>query len=134
MKFNYRKIPVNSQQTISVPLVDVRIGQKDLSVICIIDSGSTYSFFHAPLGEQLGLNIKSGIKMSAGGVTGTSFTSYLHKNIPTEIGGCKCFIDIAFSYDLGTPFNLLGQHNFFEKFKVCFELPKNIIEITPKFN
>lgn len=134
MKFSYRKIPVNNQRTIAIPLLDVRLGNNQLPVVCIIDSGATFSFFHASLGEQLGLDIKSGIKMTAGGVTGAGFTSYLHKNILLEFGGCECFVNIAFSYELGTPFNLLGQHNFFEKFKVCFDLSKNGIEIIPRFN
>jgi len=134
MKFPYQKVPIIGQQSIALPLINILLGEEKISTVCLIDSGATYSFFHANLGEILGLNIKKGIEIVAGGVAGAGFIAYLHKAIPIELSGNECFINIAFSYELGTPYNLLGQYNFFQKFRVCFDLRKEEMDIIPKFD
>jgi len=73
MKFPYQKVPIIGQQSIALPLINILLGEEKISTVCLIDSGATYSFFHANLGEILGLNIKKGIEIVAGGVTGAGF-------------------------------------------------------------
>lgn len=134
MKFFYQKVAAGPGKTIAIPVVNVRLGNQGIHTYCLIDSGATYSFFHASIGEQLGINVTKGEEIEVAGVAKAKFTAFLHRRILLEIGGCQCAVDIAFTPDLGTAYNLLGQHNFFEKFRVCFDLRKNEFEITPKFN
>jgi len=41
-------------------------------------------------------------------------------------------IEVGFSYDLRSWFGILGQKGFFEKYRICFDLPVGDFSITPK--
>lgn len=131
MKFFYKKQYSVEGQPFFLPLIDVAIG--DLGIVALVDSGASYSLFHAALGEHIGLNIKAGQKFVSFGVDGKPIESFLHLTRVT-IGGNSAMISISYSYDLQTPYPLLGQRGFFEKFRICFDLGKKEIEITPKFH
>lgn len=133
MKFFYKKQYTADGEPLFLPLIDVTIGNSQLQVVALVDSGASYSLFHAALGEHIGLNIKTGKKISSFGVDGEPLESFLH---PTRvaIGGNSVTITVSYSYDLQTPYPLLGQYGFFEKFRVCFDLGKKELEITPKFH
>ena len=98
--------------------------------LCLVDSGAEFCYFHGKIGELLGLKIKEGKEIKSKGITGHQFTAYLHK-IKLKIGGWSYEIEVAFSYDLGTPFGILGREGFFNLFKICFHHPKKEIELKP---
>lgn len=70
MKFFYKKQYTADGEPLFLPLIDATIGNSQLQVVALVDSGASYSLFHAALGEHIGLNIKTGKKISSFGVDG----------------------------------------------------------------
>ena len=128
MKFSYVKLPAKEGKFIELPLIDITFpfGR----YFCLVDSGADFCYFHAKIGEILGLNVKSGEVKKSRGITGDEFIIYLHK-IQFKIGGWDFEAGIGFSYELGVPFGILGREGFFSLFKVCFNHPKKEIELKP---
>ena len=126
MKFYYPKLPTKNGKFVELPLIDVTFpfGR----YLCLIDSGAEFCYFHGKIGELLGLNVKQGREIKSRGITGDDFTAYLHK-IRIKIGGWDYEIEVGFSYELGTPFGILGREGFFDLFKICFNHPEKEIEL-----
>ena len=135
MKFRYWKLPTKGKLSVPIPLLEVNLPLKTHSVnyVCLIDSGADYCFFHAKeIGEDLlNLDIKTGKKIeNIKGITGSTFTAYFH-TVDFKIGGWEFKEKIAFSYDLGTPYGILGRQGFFDNFKVCIEHREQEVELKP---
>lgn len=96
----------------------------------LIDSGADYCIFHADLAKDLGIELKTGIKLDFTGTLREKQLAYLHK-VTFYLGNKKIESVVAFSNEIeALPFGLLGQQGFFDKFKVSFDLKKKEIEIT----
>ena len=129
MDFRYIKLPSIDNKFIELPLVEINL-MGIVKVLCLVDSGADFSYLHADKGESiLGLNIKEGLMRKSRGVTGQEFTAYFHK-LDFYIGGWKHVGSFGFSYDLGTPFGILGREDFFNISKITFKHPKRKIEIV----
>lgn len=135
MKFQYWKFPDRQKAVVSLPIIEVNLFAKDgggrFNYPCLVDSGADYCFFHArEIGRGLlGLDIEKGEKLERiKGITGAELEAYLHV-ITYQIGGWDFKTKIAFSYNLGSPFGVLGREGFFEFFKVCIEHRKEVIEL-----
>jgi hypothetical protein len=129
MRFNYIKLPTKDRNFIELPLIPVAF-KKEGGCFCLIDSGADYSYLDANIGEALGLDVKSGKIFRSKGITGREFTAYFHK-INFIVGGWNFEGNFGFSYELGTPFGILGRDDFFTLFKITFKHPKKIIDIVP---
>lgn len=101
----------------------------------LIDSGADYCIFHALIGEQLGLDVKSGVPLVFFGTSGEPQKAYFHE-ISFKIGGHPHKCKVGFSYDMDKlAYGLLGQDGFFNNWVVRFEYQKGNIdlkEITPR--
>lgn len=126
MKFPYVKLPAKKGKFVELPLI--KIGLPFGYHYCLVDSGADFCHFHGKIGESFGLNIKKGKAMKGRGITGNEFTSYFHK-VKLNIGGWEHEVEVGFSYELGTPFGILGREGFFSLFKVCFDHSKRVIEL-----
>lgn len=127
MKFYYAKLPTRESKFVELPIIDIVfpfVGR----YLCLVDSGAEFCYFDGRIGEVLGLNVKAGKEIKSRGVTGDEFTSYFHK-VKVKIGGRDYEIEAGFSYELGTPFGILGREGFFSLFKVCFIHTKKEIEL-----
>ncbi len=80
-----------------------------------VDSGSPRCYFHANIGEALGIDIKSGQKEDLGGVVGSFSEAFCHKVNLVVLGNIVSII-AAFSYTL-TVAGILGRHGFFDNFR-----------------
>lgn len=136
LRFRYSKFPGG----IYFPVVDIAVThpQKSNSAFtytykAIIDSGASGCVFHAGIGESIGLDIKSGRRLSLAGVTEGRGEQYLHQVIIDIEGQLKILSEVSFSYDLRFPFGLLGQREFFDVFRVCFDLSRQEFELSPKY-
>lgn len=113
------------QKTLLVPIVTIHFPLADRTLVgyeCIVDSGSTFCYFHGEIGRDiLGLNIEEGKKLSdVKGVVG-SFDAYFH-TIRFMLKGWG--IDeayVGFSDELKSRWGILGQHSFFEIFNISFD-------------
>jgi len=128
MKFYYPKLPTRNKKFVELPLIDITLpfGR----YLCLVDSGAEFCYFHGKIGELLGLKVKDGKEIESRGITGDQFVAYLHK-IKVKIGGWDYEIEVGFSYELGTPFGILGREGFFNLFKICFHHLKKEIELKP---
>lgn len=137
MKFRYSRYPTSDPKifidypTVKIGLVNSKTQQVSADYLVLVDSGASACVFHAGIGETIGMDIKSGKEFPLRGVTGSG-RQFLHP-VTLIIGGHNIETEVGFSYDLTMPFGLLGQQGFFEKFRICFDLPKREFEITPKF-
>lgn len=76
----------------------------------------------------MGLRVRQGQPTVSRGITGTTFTAYLHR-IRFQVGGETVETKVNFSYELGTPFGILGRSGFFDQFHVCFSERGKFIEL-----
>ncbi|RLF48285.1 MAG: hypothetical protein DRN20_04865 [Thermoplasmata archaeon] len=116
------KIPYVSWRGRYCPLVEVQIINQDKIVrtLAYLDTGATYSVFHADFAEELGLDIYSGerkdITVGDGGM------------IPLYLFELKLIIEqihidalIGFSDRLGTGINIIGREGVLDDYMVCFD-------------
>lgn len=127
MKFSYVKLPVKEGKSIELPLIKIGL-PSGIYYYCLVDSGADFCHIHGKIGESFGLDIKKGEIKKSRGITGHEFTNYFHK-VKLNIGGWEHEVKVGFSYELGTPFGILGREGFFSLFKVCFDHPEREIEL-----
>ena len=84
MKFRYKQYGSG----VSRPVIPITIkhGNKSIRYEALVDSGADACFFHAEVGEWLGLDIKTGKAEEVFGIGGKASVYYRHK-IVIEIGG-----------------------------------------------
>ena len=85
-----------------------------------VDSGASTSIFLADFASCLGIDYTKG----------SFIPVYLHR-VPVKLGRYSFSATIGFSSHLGADFNLLGQKDIFDRFKVCFDKSKKTISFYP---
>lgn len=138
MNFKYRKFPVDSnncpfsnKKSALRPVIqiDFETPSGNFGYLVLIDSGADYCIFHASIGEQLGLDIKSGKLLTFFGTSGEPQKAYFHE-VTFKIGGWVHTCEVGFSYDMEKlAYGLLGQDGFFNKWVVKFEYQKENIDL-----
>lgn len=78
-----------------------------------IDTGSTFCLFARKRGEELGLDIESGIRRTVGTVTGT-FTVYLHE-LSLSVANLDFDALVGFAEDDTFQRDVLGRRGFLEQ-------------------
>ncbi len=96
-----------------------------------VDSGAGYSVFHCDVAEILGIELESGKKSYVTVGDGSQIIVYIHE-IKVKVGSEVFVATIGFSRRLGIGFNIIGQKDVFEKFKICFDKTDKIVEFHPK--
>lgn len=138
MNFKYRRFPVDlkncpfpNKKSALRPViqVDFETPNGNFGYLVLIDSGADFCIFHASVGEQLGLDIKSGRPLTFFGTSGEPQKAYFHK-ITFKIGGYSHTCEVGFSYEMEKlAYGLLGQYGFFNKWVVRFEYQKENIDL-----
>ncbi|OGM77332.1 hypothetical protein A2188_01120 [Candidatus Woesebacteria bacterium RIFOXYA1_FULL_43_9] len=138
MDFEYKKFPTNlnncpfpGKKSSLRPVIQIDFETKKgkFGYLALIDSGADYCMFHALVGEELGLDIKSGRLLTFFGTSGEPQKAYFHK-VTFSIGGHSHTCEVGFSYDLEKlAYGLLGQDGFFDKWIVKFEYHKENVEL-----
>ena len=95
-----------------------------------IDTGASYSLFHADMAEILGLKLEEGIKHEFIVGDGDILKVYLHK-VKMSLAGKKFIVTVGFSKEIGVGFNILGRKDIFDKFKICFDERNKEIDFMP---
>jgi len=93
MKFKYSKFPGTPTEPFPDrkyalrPVLSITVKKDRKSIIyqAIIDSGADHNIFHAQIGEALGLNIRTGKKLSFWGTGGQQQIAYFHE-VVIEVG------------------------------------------------
>jgi|SRR3989344_3240613 len=114
-----------------LPIVDIKLKSCDgwYNTRAYVDSGASYSLFHADVAEILGLVLESGelIEMTVG--DGDSLKVYIHR-IKIICGGEEFTASIGFSKGIGVGFNIIGRKDIFDWFIVCFHEQEKFLELT----
>lgn len=137
MKFNYWKFPLTPPSeffgnSILKPIIPIKIssGKNIIKYATLLDSGADFCIFDAEIGENLGLNINSGKKLSFGGIQGKANSEAFLHEVVINVGGWDHIISAGFSYDIAKHgYGILGQKGFFDIFTVKFDLSKQEIEL-----
>lgn len=115
------------------PLIIVRLLsslQKEwIPFVAYVDSGASYSIFHEDVAEVLGIEAEKGNKIQVTVGSGEKIPVFLHK-ISVQFVGEQFSATIGFSPQLGVEINLIGQKDFFERFRMCFASKHKFLEIT----
>jgi len=152
MKFRYARLrytPQPGQQfSILRPIIPIGLRYQNRTFpglySALLDSGADNCIFHAEVGEELGIDVRSGEGKVFSGMGFGKTTGYSHL-VDISVGGLwvpRCLV--SFSYGLsrdsvtypgqkeGFHYGILGQEGFFDKFKVTFDREAEDIELRPK--
>ena len=114
------------------PIVPIELkGKEWVKFNAYVDSGAGYSIFHSRIGDILDLNLESGEKIYVTVGDGSQIIVYLH-NIFVRIAEQEFKAIIGFSKHLGVGFNIIGQSDIFERFKICFDGKEKVVEFHLK--
>ena len=100
------------QPSITVP-VTLSVGQARVNCDAKIDTGSSNCIFARNLGEELGLDIETGLRLLVGTVTG-NFVAYLHE-VNLSLASLEFSGLVAFAEDKEFRRNVLGRRGFVEQ-------------------
>lgn len=127
MKFPYKKLAGRL-----LPIVPIEVkGKEWVSYDTYVDSGAGYSIFHSDVAEDLEISLEDGDKVYITVGDGSQIIAYLHK-ILVRIADQKFKVTIGFSERLGIGFNIIGQEDIFDRFKICFDRSEKVIEFLPR--
>ena len=94
-----------------------------------MDSGADASLFHSSIAEILGIKLEDGLEKEFFGISEKSIKVYFHK-IKMQAPGFdmpfEALIGFTKSNGVGA---LLGQADFFQRYKITFDRKKESIEI-----
>lgn len=111
-----------------LPIVPVRLGrEKWISVDAYVDSGASYSVFHAWITEAMGLRLEDGEKDYLTVGDGSHIMVYMHP-MKVQLAGKEFDANIGFSRRLGVGFNILGRADIFDRFTICFSDKQRVVE------
>lgn len=127
MKFPYKKLAGRF-----LPIVPIEVkGKEWVSYDAYVDSGAGYSIFHSDVAEDLEISLEDGDKVYITVGDGSQIITYLHK-ILVRVADQKFKVTIGFSERLGIGFNIIGQEDIFDRFKICFDRSEKVIEFLPR--
>lgn len=136
MKFAYKDIelpPGGRREVLFKPIIPVYLFHKKSFVRyeALIDSGADFCIFHKEIADILGIHWKKGAPHTFVGITGAKGYVYFHE-VKVKVGKWTEAIVCGFSNDVSEEnYGILGQ-DFFEKFKVTFDLSTLLIDIRRK--
>lgn len=115
-----------------LPLIPLglRLDRRWYPLEAYVDSGATYTLFHAGIAEGAGFDYRAGRLIYVQVGDGSSIPTYLHR-VELQIGDVRLSARVGFSEKLGVGFNLLGRADVFSQFEVCFDEPQRQIRFTP---
>ncbi len=140
MIFKYLEFPLEKQsvvlgESILRPIIPIKAFHNGVTAkyAALIDSGADFCIFDAEIGEYLGIDVKSGLKETFGGVQENGGAAAFFHEITLGIGGYSVQTLVGFSYDIAKHgYGILGQKGFFDICVVKFDLLKEEIELKPR--
>ena len=135
LEFEYTPLNAGGFNTLNLvylPLLNITLKSNgsEFTALCLIDSGAEYCVLDAEIGEAMGLVVQEGRPISLSGVQDPRFTAYLH-DIEYMLEGKRYPATVAFSYNTRMGHGILGRHDFFDYFKVCFDHRNGKFKLEP---
>jgi hypothetical protein len=134
MKFNYLEIPSRQpgRPPARRPYVPIRLlyGQRFQDMICLVDSGADLCLFPSKIGEILGIDIEGGTKEEIGGISEFPILAYIHSVRLIVRGLSGVDVQAGFTESRGIRAGILGQIDFFDKYRITFQRKSNWVDIA----
>ena len=115
------------------PIVYLQVwtGNRWLYLQAYVDSGASWSVFHADVAEMIGLKLSRATRryMSLG--NGSTIPIYF-QHVRVRFAGQEFSAPVGFSEILHVGFNLLGRAGFFDRFVMCFDDRAKRLTATPR--
>jgi len=106
-----------------VVVVHLVVEQRRIRCLSIIDSGADHCVFPLSFALRLGFNPIGETPVMTGGVGSAGIPMYYWK-IAIDLGLAQTEVTAGFTEDMDSKgYGLLGQHGFFDRFRVQFDLP-----------
>ena len=102
----------SGQPSITVPIT-LSVSQARVQCEAKVDTGSSNCIFARNLGEELGLDIETGLRLLVGTVTG-KFVAYLHE-VNLTLASFEFSGLVGFAEDSEFQRNVLGRRGFIEQ-------------------
>ena len=102
----------SGQPSITVP-VTLSVSQALVNCDARVDTGSSNCIFARNVGEELGLDIETGMRLLVGTVTG-NFVAYLHE-VNLSLGSFEFSCFVGFAEEKQFQRNVLGRRGFIEQ-------------------
>ncbi len=133
MKFPYVKLPLKDStlKWVARPLIQIRIlGPKGAwEGYALIDSGADRCLFNLEIAQDIGLDLSNAAIQNFGGIEGGNIKAKLHK-IKLQVIGIDEKIEATAGFvNSNSVSAILGQEDFFDKFRIKFERDHGIIEV-----
>ena len=101
-----------SQPSITIPIT-LSVSHTRVNCDARVDTGSSNCIFARGVGEELGLDIESGLRLLVGTVTG-NFVAYLHE-VNLSLASFEISGLVGFAEHQGFRRNVLGRRGFIEQ-------------------
>lgn len=111
------EFPYSIHKGYFMPIIPITILKH--KVWAYVDSGATFSIFHADTANRLEIDIQTGKKQMIVVGDGSFIPVYFH-NLTLQIDKFELQAPIGFSERLGVGFDLLGRKGIFDNFQICF--------------
>ena len=114
------------------PIVYLQVwtGNRWLYLQAYVDSGASWTIFHADVARLLGINLSRGQRRTMVLGNGDSLSIYLH-SVRVRFGGAEFTVPAAFSDALKVGFNVLGRAGVFDRFVITFNDRARQLIATP---
>lgn len=105
-------------------------GNRWLYLQAYVDSGASWTIFHADVASLLGINLARSARRSMMLGNGTVIPIFLHQ-VRVRFAGKEFTVPAGFSDDLQVGFNVLGRAGFFDRFVLSFNDRARLLTATP---
>ena len=105
-------------------------GNRWLYLQAYVDSGASWSVFHADVAQLLGLKLSRMTRRSMALGNGSVISVWLHR-LRVRFAGQEFTVPTGFSDALHVGFNLLGRAGFFDRFVMSFNDRTKTLTVTP---
>ena len=115
-----------------LPIVPLELkGEEWIELRAFVDSGASYSIFHADIAEILGIDYSIGEKNHMTVGDGVKILVYTH-DVRIRFNEEEFTAKIGFSSKLGIGFDIIGREGFFDRFVICFDDKEKILKIIER--
>mgnify|MGYP001565710753 CR=1 FL=1 len=113
------------------PIVYLQIwtGNRWLYLQAYVDSGASWTIFHADVAQLLGLKLSRMARRYLALGNGSVIPIFLHR-VRVRFAGLEFTVPAGFSDALKVGFNLMGRAGFFDRFLVCFNDRTRLLTAT----
>ena len=110
--------------------LQVRAGNRWLYLQAYVDSGASWTIFHADVAQLLGIRLSRVKRQYMAVGNGSVIPIYLCR-VRVRFAGAEFLVPAGFSDALKTGFNVLGRAGFFDRFVMCFNDRARLLSVTP---